>query len=236
MKFCGKCGYWGGKCFINPNPVGGRTEESIGCKFHNGPDEPIDGQLSFPADPVFLLNLCRSCEGDPSGDSCGFEVTLGADSNEPEGLFCTKFRRIAEPPIPGSLCSRCDIDPSNGGECERDGVNKDTDECKEFVIAEGAWPCGECAVTLGVMPDGLEVECQLDNDGLCENFVQVSLPDDDDINQLCKSCAPFKGNDVGGICLGKTDGSVECEDYMEMPEPSPDSADEAEAAESGDAS
>src|SRR5665811_414619 len=230
MKLCGKCGYWGGQCYINPNPVGGRTETSIGCKFHNGPEEPIDGQLSFSAEKIFLLDLCNTCKGNPAGTNCNFELVPDEETGEAIGVKCTNHQHADQLTAeePGSICSRCANDPTNGGEAPCGGEVDDIDgTCFKFAIAEGAWPCGECG-------HRLNDDCPCTGpaaDGLCDELIEIPAPIEEvddvdaDVNQLCRPCLLWwKNFDGAGLepgearCPGKDDGSVECDDFKDIPE------------------
>ncbi len=229
MKQCGYgCGYWDSRaknCNVNPKPVTERSPESVGCKFHNGPDAPLDGQLEFPAAKIYLMPMCHSCKGNPATHKCGFEALPDEETGEVViGLKCTGFEHVEEETTRGSLCSRCASDPTNnGGEPCGGEVDDIDDTCTRFQVAAGAWPCSECGLYEEDMP---AAECDMQEDGLCDGFLQKVSRDDDpetteDINQICKGCAAWRGNILDPDkekCSGKTDGSVECDDFEEKPE------------------
>lgn len=224
MKKCGYgCGYWDDRadsCNCNPKPVTERTKESVGCKFHNGPDAPIEGQMEFDT-PLYLLGICRSCKHNPatSPRACGFEQIPDEETGEVAGLKCTGFEHVEDPANNhGSLCSRCERDMVNGAEEPCGGVVDDIDgTCGLFNVAADAWPCNVCAHEgIEVTDDGYK--CDMQDDGLCASFER-------DINQLCKGCGcyvalehpGFCGPTADHICEGKADGSVECDDFVDPP-------------------
>lgn len=218
MKKCGHgCSYWdtkGDSCNVNPKPVTERTAESVGCKSHDGPHAPLDGQMEFDT-PIYLLELCRKCKGTPATFKCGFENVPDTETGEIVGLRCTGYSHVEEEATQGSLCSRCKLDPTNGADepCGEE-VDDIDGTCTRFLIAEGAWPCSECS-----RYDGEEVdpECDMQDDGLCESFNQIDK-DVDPVtgeiinNRLCLGCADYQVT-----CDGKTDGAVECDDFKEPP-------------------
>jgi len=111
LKRCRGCSYWdkdAESCNYSPSPVGsekGRRPLSTGCKNHDGPHDPLEGQLELVATPD-LAELCAACINTPGDPGCQFErdeAAVGEDDVRPF-LYCNGF---AEKENPDDLCLSC---------------------------------------------------------------------------------------------------------------------------------